>query len=211
MFEEDVIPRDPDNHNISRQAEMHGYLYKGPRPQEPGYWDWRKNHIPFPTPDNPGLKPTPELVYRAACEYFEVMEEHKYWKEDFIKAGNDAGKIVRLKQDRTFTMIGLTIFLKDCDLFDFNLNDALVNKNHKYNEYQDVMQFIKNVIREQKFSGAAAGVFNSNFIARDLGMTEKVQASVMTEQPLFGDAGDVAPVVEESSPQDEGEGATTGL
>lgn len=202
---------DPDNHNATKEPELHEQLYKGPRPQDPGYWDWRRNHLPFPTPDKKGLEPTPELVYKAACEYFKCMEENKYWKEDFIKAGNDAGKIVRLAQDRTFTMIGLSIFLKDCDIFNFDLNQAVQNKNGKFDEYQPVIQFIKNTIREQKFSGAAAGVFNSNFIARDLGMGEKVQASVTTEQPLFGDEGDKPPVVQESTPYDEGEGSSSGM
>lgn len=202
---------DPDNHNATKEPENFGRLYKGPRPQEPGFWEWKKKHFPFPTKNNPGLKPTPELVYQAACEYFACMEENKYWKEDFIKAGNDAGKIVRLSQERTFTMIGLSIFLKDCDLFEFDLHTAMSNPNGKFDEYKGVMQFIRNVIREQKFSGAAAGVFNANFIARDLGMTEKVQAEVVTEQPLFGDIGDTAPKVESTNKHDGGEGANEGM
>lgn len=207
----DGVYFDPNNHNSTKQPEFFDMLYKGPRPGDPGYWEWRRNHLPFPTPDNPGLEPTPALVYQAACEYFDVIEQNKYWKEDFIKAGNDAGKIVRLAQDRTFTMIGLSIFLKDCDIFTFDLNSALQNKNGKYDEYKGVMEFIRNVIREQKFSGAAAGVFNSNFIARDLGMTEKVQAAVVAEQPLFGDSTDTAPTVVETDTHDGGEGMDSGF
>jgi hypothetical protein len=42
----------------------------------------------------------------------------------------------------------------------------------------------------QKFEGAAVGAFNSNIIARDLGLIDRTELKVTEEQPLFGDGED---------------------
>lgn len=41
------------------------------------------------------------------------------------------------------------------------------------NDYVDIITRIREVIRTQKFEGAAAGFLNANIIARDLGLKEQ--------------------------------------
>jgi hypothetical protein len=50
-----------------------------------------------------------------------------------------------------------------------------------WNDYKKLPDFIavteqaENVIRSQKFGGAAAGLLNANIIARDLGLSDKTE------------------------------------
>jgi hypothetical protein len=46
------------------------------------------------------------------------------------------------------------------------------NKDSK--DFMPIITRIKEIIYNQKFSGAAAGFFNANIIARDLGLSDKV-------------------------------------
>lgn len=39
--------------------------------------------------------------------------------------------------------------------------------------FSEVVQMVESIMTEQKFAGAAVGIFNANIIARDLGMVEK--------------------------------------
>jgi hypothetical protein len=65
------------------------------------------------------------------------------------------------------TMQGLCLFL-DVD------EQTIANYGSKegYEDYFGIVARIKAVIRDQKFSGAAAGLLNANIIARDLGLAE---------------------------------------
>jgi hypothetical protein len=43
----------------------------------------------------------------------------------------------------------------------------------KNKDFSEVIHAIEEIIRTQKFEGAAVGAFNANIIARDLGMVDK--------------------------------------
>ena len=66
---------------------------------------------------------------------------------------------------RAMTIDGLCLFL-----------DISVDTWKLYTDREDfigVTRKAENVIRSQKFSGAAADLLNANIIARDLGLTDK--------------------------------------
>ena len=53
------------------------------------------------------------------------------------------------------------------------LDDYKANKDDRYSGYADIIHVIDREIYEDKITGAVAGVFNANIIARDLGLAEK--------------------------------------
>src|SRR5882724_2732709 len=103
---------------------------------------------------------TPELLWEAACEYFEWCDSNPLIEIDF--KGKDADR-VELPKMRAFTIHGLCIYL-DCNTKYFN---DFKEANHK--GFSEVLTRIMEIIYNQKFTGAAAGFLNPNIIARDLG------------------------------------------
>ncbi len=67
---------------------------------------------------------------------------------------------------------GLCIFL---DISTQTFHDYADNKDGRYKDFIDITTRIKEILRTQKFEGAAAGFLNPNIIARDLGLKEKTE------------------------------------
>jgi hypothetical protein len=126
---------------------------------------------------------TPELMWEAACEYFQWCEDNPFQKSEakVVNIGDYQSKVEKVKLDvlRPFTMEGLCLYL-DCGIVYFNhFEKALEGKTDAVSQdFKKVVTRIREVIRDQKFTGAAAGFFNANIIARDLGL--KDQSDVTT-------------------------------
>lgn len=145
-----------------------------------GYWAWRAKV------GQPKKIPSPEILWETACQYFQMRDESPWVKKDFIRGGDSAGHIVDLETAVPYTWAGLEDFLREKGLA-AKLDDYRANKAGNYSEYSDVLSHISQIIFDQKFTGAAVGAFNSNLIAKDLGLVEKTQNTIITEQPLFPD------------------------
>ena len=68
---------------------------------------------------------------------------------------------------RAMTISGLCLFL------DIDRSTWTAWKTD--NDFSSIVARVEEVIYSQKFAGAAADLLNSNIIARDLGLTDKVQ------------------------------------
>lgn len=121
---------------------------------------------------------TPEILWEEACEYFQYIDDNPWIKYEAIKGGDNAGKLIPIPTSRPYTIEGLCIFLNVNTAYfrNFELN----NKNTE--AYSAVITHIKEIIRTQKFEGAAVGAFNANIIARDLGLREGIEHSGTVEQ-----------------------------
>ncbi len=108
---------------------------------------------------------TPEDLWQACVEYFEVTDKRKWIKVDF--RGKNASK-VNIPTDTPYTMTGLYLFLGIDDQTWINYRTK-----ENYKEYFEVVTRVDQIIYTQKFEGAAVGAFSSNIIARDLGLAEK--------------------------------------
>lgn len=143
-------------------------------PEGNQFWKLRSKHgrdILFKTPD---------LLWEAACEYFDWAESNPLIEIDF--RGKDANE-VELPKMRPFTIHGLCRYL-DCNTHYFNNFDE-----EKHEGFSDVITRIREILYEQKFSGAAAGFLNPNIIARDLGLREKTDLNqTMSGTVTFKDA-----------------------
>lgn len=141
-------------------------------PEGNQFWKLRSKH------GRDRLFETPDLLWEACCEYFESCESNPLYKSEAktINVGDFQSKvtIVNLPLMRAFTLEGLCGFL-DCNTHYFSqFEKSIEGKDDETSKgFSSVITRVRDVIYNQKFSGAAAGLLNANIIARDLGLTDK--------------------------------------
>lgn len=140
------------------------------------FWKLRSKH------GREKLFETPELLWEAACEYFEWCQDNPFMEVEQTKGiskpvQDDEGKyywppnLIGLPKMRPFTLHGLCLYL-DCVTSYFRAFKSTIQEKDK--DFLTVINKIEEIIYNQKFSGAAAGFLNANIIARDLGLSDKV-------------------------------------
>ena len=122
------------------------------------FWKARSSH---------GRKPifkNPEQLWKACVEYFEWVEDNPLQEEKLFAYQGEVTRATVNKM-RAMTLDGLCIFLEIA--------------RRTWDEYRDREGFlpvttrVEQIIRTQKFQGAAADLLNPNIIARDLGLADK--------------------------------------
>lgn len=111
---------------------------------------------------------TPSDLWKAAVEYFKWVEDNPLYEEKAFAFKGDI-TITKIKKMRAMSIARLCSFVG----IDYS-NYTRYRKNEKY---ASTVETIDSIIREQKFEGAAAGLFNANIIARDLGLRENIDQS----------------------------------
>ena len=129
------------------------------------FWKLRSKH------GRDRLFENPQMLWQAACEYFDWCEANPLIEVDF--KGKDADR-VELPKMRAFTMQGLCLYI-GCNVGYFNDFELSIKKKESQidKDFSVIITRIRETIYNQKFTGAAAGFLNSNIIARDLGLTDK--------------------------------------
>lgn len=105
---------------------------------------------------------SPEILWEAVKEYFEVTSQRVWTKKDWV--GKDALEVER-ESTPPFTLTGLRIFLG------ISAQTWIDYKNRK--DFVEVCTRVEEIIYTQKFEGATIGAYNANIIARDLGLADK--------------------------------------
>lgn len=118
---------------------------------------------------------TPENLWAAACEYFQWNEENPLYTEKIMSAvgGYDRVDVPKM---RAMTIQGLCIFLGIASKTWYNYRDR--------EEYRPVCDSIQDIIYQQKFTGASAGLLNQAIIARELGLKDKKEFSGPNDGPI---------------------------
>jgi len=138
------------------------------------FWKLRAKH------GRDKLFASPELLWEAACEYFEWVTNNPEYqtKPMSVSGGMNVGseiEMIEIPVKQPFTLHGLCIYL-DCGTAYFR---NFKNEDRKGGEdFKSVIAQIEEVIYNQKFSGAASGFFNANIIARDLGLRDQQDVNV---------------------------------
>lgn len=135
---------------------------------------------------------TPELMWEAACEYFESIDSDPYIKTEAktVNIGDYQSEIAlaKLPVMKPYTLQGLCRYL-DCNTVYFNqFKDNLKETDLQYEGFSKILTRIREVIYEQKYSGAASGFFNASIIARDLGLADKKEVEKTIRKVKFTDA-----------------------
>jgi len=135
------------------------------------FWKLRSKH------GRDKLFASPELLWQAACEYFEWVEKNPLYE---CKAFAYQGIIVTqdIPKMRAMTLSQLCFYL-NCNEAYFRQFKAQLPDNEK--DFSTVIQSIENIIFNQKFQGASADLLNANIIARDLGLMDTNMLKIVDE------------------------------
>lgn len=122
------------------------------------FWRKRSSHGRNP------IFSDPEQLWAACVEYFEWVEANPL-KEAQAFAYQGAVKIEELDKMRAMTIGGLCVFL--------DIDRKTWAEYAKLQDFSPITTRVEEIIRDQKFAGASAGLLNANIIARDLGLADK--------------------------------------
>lgn len=122
------------------------------------FWRARSSHGRKP------IFPDQEALWAACVEYFEWVDANPL-KESQAFAYQGEVKTHEIPKMRAMTLAGLCIFL--------DINRCTWDEYRTRDGFTEVTTRVDEIIRSQKFEGAAAGLLNANIIARDLGLAEK--------------------------------------
>lgn len=131
------------------------------------FWKLRSKH------GRDKLFATPELLWKAACEYFEWCEENPlYETRGFAYQGIVTKE--NFPKMRAMTLSQLCFYL-NCNEAYFRTFKAQLPEDEK--DFNTVIADIEKTIYNQKFQGASADLLNANIIARDLGLKERTDVT----------------------------------
>ena len=126
------------------------------------FWKARSSHGRNP------IFSHPDILLSAAQEYFKWARDNPLYEEKVFVYQGDITR-ASVAHMRAMTISGLCIFL--------GISREAWQDYCKREGFVRVTKEITEVIRDQKFAGAAADLLNANIIARDLGLAEKTEHS----------------------------------
>lgn len=131
-----------------------------PAPKGNSFWKARTKH------GRDKIMASPEALWDACCEYFVWNENTPLWEEKLFLY---QGVVVRdcVSKMRAMTIEGL------CRFIDIDPSTWRTWRNDE--DFSAITTRVDGIIRDQKFTGAAADLFNANIIARDLGLRDKAE------------------------------------
>lgn len=115
---------------------------------------------------------SPLQLLNECFDYFEWNKENPLYEE---KVFHSQGEITRAKvaKMRAMTLGALFTYLQiDRQTWEN------YSSNERYTEFFAVTREVEEIIRAQKFEGAACDLLNANIIARDLGLADKQDVTV---------------------------------
>ena len=108
---------------------------------------------------------TPELLWAAACEYFDYVDNNQLEKVEGIKSGDMAGMTMAIPVRRPYTKVGLQCYLGLCDSYLRELRNEP--------QFLTALELIDKVIETQQLESALAGLTNAMLTSRLLGLVDK--------------------------------------
>lgn len=128
-------------------------------PEGNSFWKMRTKH------GRDAMFDDAEKLREACCEYFQWTEDNPLW-EDKVGFYEGAATHTDTAKMRAMTISGLCLYLGIGP-------DTWRDWRGKRDDLTAVIRWADEVIKTQKFQGAAAGLLNANIIARDLGLSDK--------------------------------------
>jgi hypothetical protein len=121
-------------------------------------------------PGQPPKFTSPKEMWDLAVEYFKWCGEKVILEDKAYKMKDGPQSPDRIEHDyivhnRPMTQKGLCVFL--------GISEQTYRNYREKDGFFEVASEIDSIMYEQKFTHAAVGMFNSNIIARDLGLADK--------------------------------------
>ena len=141
------------------------------------FWEARSSHGA-----NPKFEHAEDL-WDACLEYFHWVHDNPL-KEAKVAQKKGMPTVIELSKMRAMTIGGLCVFL---GVVEETWRDWRANRK----DLSAVITRVEQIIRAQKFEGAAAELLNPNIIARDLGLADRNEHTGKDGGPMeFAASGD---------------------
>lgn len=126
---------------------------------------------------------TPEQILQA----FEDYKIHCKKNPKIVEVPNTkTDSVIKLKKEIPLTKKGFILYLRQFGITKNGL-EIVFNRDGRYDEFLDVMEYVDLSTTDDQFSGGMAGVFNNNLTYRMLGLTDKQEVkSDETVKITFG-------------------------
>lgn len=116
----------------------------------------------------------PDLLWAAAEEYFNWCDGHPWYKVEASKSPGvkKDNQLIKVPTAIPYTLSGFCLYCGASENWwkEFRKNEGLSK------DFLALISRIEEIIRTQKFTGAAVGAFNANIISRDLGLADRQEA-----------------------------------
>lgn len=141
------------------------------------FWQMRSKH------GRDRIFGTPEILWEAICEYFQWCEDNPFYKAEAktINIGDFQSQveIAKIPVMRPFTIQGLCRFLDTNTQYFNDFEGSVKGKADELSKgFSLILMRAREIIYDQKFSGAASGFFNSTVIIRDLCLKDQSDINV---------------------------------
>jgi hypothetical protein len=124
---------------------------------------------------------TPEKLWELFTEFVEHEKNNPMHKVEYV--GKD-GERVNTELQVPIIFEAFECWLADKGIIS-DLGHYAANTNGAYDEYCTIITRIRNNCFAQNFKGASVGLFNSNLIARKLGLSDKQEINDNREPRVF--------------------------
>ena len=114
-------------------------------------------------------KYTPEELAEGAAAYFNHTDKNPIYENAIHQR---SGEIIKIPRQRPYTIEGLCNYIGTVKSVLFNYENMKEGEARAL-DYKNIVTRIRQICYAQKLEGAACGIFNSNIIARELGLTDK--------------------------------------
>lgn len=155
------------------------------------FWKLRSRH------GRKKLFETPDLLWEAACEYFQWCDDNPWTSRKVVKKMSSS---ISKKNDKTddnkeyaqqevtptarpYTLTGLCLYCDTTSAWWYNFKDNV--KSKKNEDFISIITRIEEIIETQQFEGACVGAFNASIISRKLGLADKQEIDHTTQGESF--------------------------
>lgn len=126
------------------------------------FWKLRSKH------GRDKLFATPDLLWEAACEYFEWCDKNP-WINKKTKTKTGPSETEESPTQRPYSLSGFLLYVDASEEYWREFKKA------EHEDFFGVITRIEQTIETQQYEGAAVGAFNANIVARKLGISEKME------------------------------------
>jgi hypothetical protein len=135
-----------------------------------------------PNEGRPRIFGSPDELWDAFLKYELWIQSNPILVHDYV--GKDGVEVFRQRQ-RPLTIEGFEVWLMNNGYVTYPDLTKYFDGTHK--EFVHVSARIKSTIRQEQVTGGMAGIYNPSLTARINGLVDKVEKTVIQEQPLFSD------------------------
>lgn len=125
---------------------------------------------------------SPEILLKLFKDYVQHEAENPLFRREYV---GKEGTPTDTPLATPITFDGFEIYLFENGIIN-DLGDYASNKDGNYSDYSTIITYIRKFCFVNNFKGASVNLFNPNLIAKKLGLSEKIETTIV-EQPLFSD------------------------